>query len=163
MSPRRTPLQDAREALADAADSLETVSQWRPEWSATAQPSDDPERLRLWAASRARAARQALADLDELAPPDVEWVLTEAGRAYLAEHDATHAATAEQPPPAPNAGPAIWPLVRQDMQARDDLGRKRYGTPLQPWNGRDALRDLYEELLDAAVYARQAIYERDGR
>lgn len=69
----------------------------------------------------------------------------------------------EQPAPVANDKPAIWPLVLADMAERDKLGRERYGTPLQPNNGRDALRDLYEELLDACAYARQALYERDGR
>jgi hypothetical protein len=69
----------------------------------------------------------------------------------------------EQPAPVANDRPAVWPLVVADMQARDAVGRERYGVPLQPHNGRDALRDLYEELLDAVAYARQAIYERDGR
>lgn len=69
----------------------------------------------------------------------------------------------EQPKPTPNHHPAVWPLVLADMQARDQLGRQRYGTPLQPHNGRDALRDAYEEAMDLAVYLRQAIYERDGQ
>lgn len=67
-----------------------------------------------------------------------------------------------QPAPVPNNRPAIWNLVVGDMIARDVLGRKRYGTPLQPHNGRDALQDAYEEALDLAVYLRQAIYERDN-
>ena len=69
----------------------------------------------------------------------------------------------DQPPPVPSSGPCIWDLVIGDMRARDYIGRARYGTPLRPGNGRDALVDLYEELLDAVVYARQAIFERDGR
>jgi hypothetical protein len=68
-----------------------------------------------------------------------------------------------QPDPTPNALPAVWDLVQQDMRQRDQVGRARYGTPLQPHNGRDALRDAYEEALDQAVYLRQALYERDGR
>lgn len=68
-----------------------------------------------------------------------------------------------QPDPKPNGYPAVWPLVMQDMMARDAVGRERYGTPLQPHNGRDVLRDAYEEALDLCVYLRQAIYERDGR
>ena len=70
---------------------------------------------------------------------------------------------AEQPAPIPNDKPAIWPLVVADMQARDKLGRERYGVPLQPNNGRDSLRDAYEEALDLCAYLRQAIYERDFR
>lgn len=72
-------------------------------------------------------------------------------------------ATTEQPAPRPNGLPAVWDLVVADMQARDALGRERYGTRLQPHNGRDALVDAYQEALDAAVYLRTAIYERDGR
>ncbi len=69
----------------------------------------------------------------------------------------------EQPAPVPNDNPAVWGLVQQDMIARDELGAKRYGTRLQPHNGRDCLRDAYEESLDLCVYLRQVIYERDGR
>ena len=68
-----------------------------------------------------------------------------------------------QPPPQPNDLPAIWDLVILDMQARDQLGRRKYNTPLQAHNGRDALKDAYAEALDLCVYLRQAIYERDGR
>lgn len=52
--------------------------------------------------------------------------------------------------------------VLADMRERDATGRARYGVPLQPHNGRDALVDAYQELLDAAVYLRQHIYERSG-
>ena len=66
----------------------------------------------------------------------------------------------DQPPPLPSTAPAIWPLVIADMQARDAVGRERYGVPLQAFNGRDALVDAYQEALDLAVYLRQAIEER---
>lgn len=69
----------------------------------------------------------------------------------------------DQPMPVRNGHPAVWPIVMQDMQSRHEIGIKRYGTPLQPHNGRDMLRDAYEEVLDLAVYLRGAIYERDGK
>lgn len=69
----------------------------------------------------------------------------------------------EQPTPVPNDNPAVWDLVVADMKARDRLGERRYGTRLQAHNGRDSLRDLYEEILDSAVYARTLLYERDGK
>lgn len=69
----------------------------------------------------------------------------------------------EQPAPTPSEHPAVWPMVLADMAARDAEGRRKYGVPLQPHNGRDALRDAYEEALDLCVYLRQALYERDGR
>lgn len=66
----------------------------------------------------------------------------------------------DQPPPIPNASVPVWDLVMADMEERDRVGRARYGTPLQTHNGRDALVDLYQELLDAVVYIRQVIEER---
>jgi hypothetical protein len=68
----------------------------------------------------------------------------------------------EQPMPTPNGKPIIQTLVIQDMHIRLGIGVQRYGTGLQPHNGRDALRDAYEEALDLCAYLRQAIYERDG-
>ena len=65
------------------------------------------------------------------------------------------------PPPVPNGNPSLWQAVIADMQAREQLGIGRYGTPLQAGNGRDALRDAYEEALDLAVYLKPAITERD--
>jgi hypothetical protein len=69
----------------------------------------------------------------------------------------------EQPEPIPNEKTAVWDLVLTDMRERDAVGRARYGVPLQPYNGRDALKDAYAEALDLAVYLRQAIFERDGK
>lgn len=77
----------------------------------------------------------------------------------MADDTKTH--PAEQPAPIPRDTTPIWDLVIADMHARDHLGRARYGTPLQAHNGRDALRDAYEEALDLAVYLRQLIDERD--
>lgn len=67
----------------------------------------------------------------------------------------------DQPDPTPNATRPVWEVVIQDMKDRDEHGRIRYGTPLQCFNGRDALVDAYQEALDLAVYLRQAILERD--
>ncbi len=71
--------------------------------------------------------------------------------------------SAPEPDPKPNDKPAVWDLVQADMRDRDASGRAKYGTPLQPHNGRDALVDAFQEALDLVVYLRQAIYERDGR
>ena len=67
----------------------------------------------------------------------------------------------DQPAPTTNNRPAVWPLVIEDMRGRDVIGRERYGTPLQPHNGRDALVDAYQEGLDLVVCLRQAIEERN--
>lgn len=68
----------------------------------------------------------------------------------------------EQPDPIPNNTTPVWDMVIEDMKARNQAGLRRYGTPLQINNGRDALQDAYEEALDLAVYLRQAIEERKG-
>ena len=68
----------------------------------------------------------------------------------------------DQPPPVPSSRPDIQSLVIEDIGTRRLIGIGRYGTPLQAHNGRDALRDAYEEALDLAMYLRQAIEERDG-
>jgi hypothetical protein len=47
------------------------------------------------------------------------------------------------------------------MHQRKQLGLSRYGVALQPFNGRSALVDAYQEQLDHVVYLRQAIYELD--
>jgi len=69
----------------------------------------------------------------------------------------------EQSLPKKNDKPCIQDLVVTDLIARKEVGIQRYGTTLQPFNGRDALRDAYEEALDLCNYLRQIIYERDGR
>lgn len=68
-----------------------------------------------------------------------------------------------QADPVKNEHPGVWSLVLVDMAQRDIEGAKKYGTRLQPHNGRDVLIDAYQEALDLAVYLRQAIYERDGK
>lgn len=66
-----------------------------------------------------------------------------------------------QPMPTPNGAVSVQSMVMADLETRLQVGIQRYGTPLQPHNGRDALRDAYEEALDLACYLRQAIAERD--
>ena len=94
-----------------------------------------------------------------------------------------------EPPPIKNDHPAMWDLVLADvaalheskfedigadehgiqtsalaatlvdMQDRDQMGLEKYGTRLQPFNGRDGLVDTYQEFLDACVYLRLSIHE----
>lgn len=76
--------------------------------------------------------------------------------------DSSELAT-EQAMPVPNNSPSVQGMVRADLETREQVGVERYGTALQPHNGRDALRDAYEEALDLACYLRQALAERDTR
>jgi len=82
----------------------------------------------------------------------------------------------EQPKPVPNDSRPVWELVIEDaymlgagadgmiadMMERDKIGEARYGTRLQPFNGRDALIDAYQESLDLCVYLRQYLEEHKG-
>lgn len=68
-----------------------------------------------------------------------------------------------QPKPKKNNYPHSWDLVIDDMKKRDKFGFDKYKVHLQPFNGRDQLQDVYEELLDMIVYLRTLLYERDSR
>jgi hypothetical protein len=50
-------------------------------------------------------------------------------------------------------------VIVEGMRARLSLGVAKYGTPLQSHNGRDALQDCWEEVLDSTVYAVQMLLE----
>lgn len=84
-------------------------------------------------------------------------------RASLRLQPAAAAPPIDQPMPKVNDGPCIQDLVVADVLARKEIGRQRYGTVLQPNNGRDALRDAYEEALDLCQYLKQTLVERDGQ
>lgn len=45
--------------------------------------------------------------------------------------------------------------IIDDLTARAEQGQAKYGTYLQTNNGRDALLDCYQELLDAVMYSCQ--------
>lgn len=65
----------------------------------------------------------------------------------------------DQVAPVHNNQPSCHDLVIEDMKERKDFGKKKYGTELQPFNGRSFLLDAYEEVLDLAVYLRGKIEE----
>lgn len=67
-----------------------------------------------------------------------------------------------QPMSIKNDNPYVWDLVMEDIKQREDFGVSKYGTRLQPFNGRKALIDAYQEALDLVVYLRQAIYEMEN-
>ncbi len=55
----------------------------------------------------------------------------------------------------PHIDDASYARVIADIEARKEIGLKRYGTLLQAFNGRDALLDAYQEALDLCQYLRQ--------
>jgi len=63
--------------------------------------------------------------------------------------------------PTPNGqGDDVAALVQKDIEARAQEGEQKYGERLTTDNGRDALVDAYQEVLDTAMYLRQELAER---
>lgn len=70
---------------------------------------------------------------------------------------------ADQPLPTPNHHIDVQTLLVRDIEARRDVGIERYGTALQPDNGRDMLQDALDEAIDLGVYVRGEMARRDLR
>ncbi|NOY60449.1 MAG: hypothetical protein GXO75_16175 [Calditrichaeota bacterium] len=70
-------------------------------------------------------------------------------------------ATKKQNKPNGN-GVDIATLVKEDIEARARTGQRKYGERLQPFNGRNALVDAYQEALDLCMYLRQLIEEQNS-
>lgn len=60
----------------------------------------------------------------------------------------------------PNCQQAYMDWVAEVAPERMALGLKRYGTLLQPFNGRDFMRDAFDELFDLSVYMHGIRIER---
>jgi hypothetical protein len=69
------------------------------------------------------------------------------------------AATPEPPPIKGNV--IVLPYVIEDLKARAEMGKNKYGTYLEINNGRDSLNDLYQEMIDGIIYLKQFILERN--
>lgn len=71
-----------------------------------------------------------------------------------------------QPMPTPGeraVGPQAVMRLSSLILQRTHQGVKTYGTPLQTFNGRDALQDCLEEIIDALLYLIQAMMEREAQ
>lgn len=67
----------------------------------------------------------------------------------------------DQSAPTPNDAPYVQDQVIEDLKQRRDYGVQEYGTGLQPFNGRNAPVDVYEEALDKLVYIKTWVIERE--
>lgn len=76
----------------------------------------------------------------------------------------TNDGTCEQPLPTPSSSAHIHihDAVIDDLRARKAVGVERYGVPLHPFNGRNALLDAFQEVLDLSVYLKQHLIEREA-
>ena len=57
----------------------------------------------------------------------------------------------------------VFVLVHRDLEERNRLGWKQHRKPMLTSDGRDSLRNAYEEAQDLVVYLREELYKRDGR
>lgn len=55
--------------------------------------------------------------------------------------------------------PGLFDVIVKALKDRAELGIKRYGSLLQPNNGRDSLQDAMEETTDQVVYLANALRE----
>ena len=62
-----------------------------------------------------------------------------------------------------NVALALGENPQEVMTKRKEFGLAKYGTILQPHNGRNHLADALDEFADALVYLRCAIYEEKGK
>lgn len=79
----------------------------------------------------------------------------------MTEERTNYAATPQPKPTTEEGSVTVLPHVLADLQARADWGLAKYQTYLHTNNGRDAMVDLYQELLDAVMYIKQALLERE--
>jgi hypothetical protein len=68
------------------------------------------------------------------------------------QYEKKHDRPEDQPMPTPNDRKVAHQILIEMVQGRLDLGISRYGTGLQPFNGRNSTVDALEELVDLAVY-----------
>ena len=57
-------------------------------------------------------------------------------------------------------------MVQEDIEARAQLGEKKYGGRLEVGSRNNMispLQNAYEEVLDLALYLKQELLEREGR
>lgn len=57
----------------------------------------------------------------------------------------------------------VFPELIKDIEERNQKGMESYGKELRIFDGRDTLQDLYEEVLDTAVYLKKLLMEKGGR
>jgi hypothetical protein len=77
--------------------------------------------------------------------------------------DVSYTSPAWENEPEPSGdGDPVLPYVLLDITKRAEMGVNKYGTLLRAKNGRDALNDLYQELLDSVMYLKQVLMELDS-
>jgi hypothetical protein len=69
------------------------------------------------------------------------------------------ASSTPEPPPQNNQHRPVYESLIEAIQERACFGLDKYGTHLQPFNGRNALNDALQESLDMNFYLMQKVVE----
>lgn len=72
-------------------------------------------------------------------------------------------ATTPEPPPEQNSAAPVYKRLINAIEERAEMGQQKYGTHLQPHNGRNALVDALQESLDMNMYQMQYIIELEDK
>jgi hypothetical protein len=56
-----------------------------------------------------------------------------------------------------------WDFVKKDIDQREQMGYIKYGKYLSKHTDEDMLQHLYEELLDATVYIKTLLLQRNNK
>lgn len=56
---------------------------------------------------------------------------------------------------------SVFDELIKDIQERNEVGRKTYGREMRPFDGRNSLREAYEEILDCAAYLKKCLMETE--
>lgn len=67
-----------------------------------------------------------------------------------------------QKPPEPGEE-IVLKFVMEDLKKRALMGKRKYHRYLETFNGRNALIDAYQEVLDLAMYLKQQLLEMEKK
>lgn len=133
------------------------VAAEKPESARARQRWLDEQRLSKIAGAPVVVEEPVDASFDEV----VEGVALATGGEVVVD-EPTKQREGDQPLPVVNDSPFVQDALKEFIENRKKVGISRYGTALQPNNGRDSLVDALEEAVDLATYLAQIVIERDG-
>lgn len=119
----------------------------------------DPTKIIQWGRSPTGdhdLAKSAVVRRWETVGPNNVWATHTGG-----PHGVLKVRPEDQPLPAAGQESVQDALIKM-IEERRELGIRRYGRPLETFNGRDPLRDALEEAVDLAAYLMQCVMERDA-
>lgn len=115
---------------------------------------DEAKQKAALAYMAASARNNALAEMQEVRRKQQE---------RLAHDPAAALGHEEEPMPVDHGRESMHDKLIAEVGKRRDVGMARYNSTLQAFNGRNALRDVLDELVDASVYVMQLMAEDEIR